>query len=121
MSKSIILQFFATDLVAKVEDLSAPVLSEPISGIVPTDGNHRQEMARFRGSLADFAAARSRTYEAYAVKAGAVLTPAEGANGTAVAGQSAFMAVAEGDIEPLGVGSSAEIRERFAAWVSAQG
>lgn len=121
MSKSITLQFFAADVLARIEDPAKPVLTDAISGIVPTDGNYRTDMARFRGSLADMAAARQRTYQAYAVPAGTALAEAEGANGTSVAGQSAFMSVDADVVVDLGVGTSAEIRQKFAAWLSAQG
>jgi hypothetical protein len=135
MSSFRTLQFFADELLSKLTDESLEsllagdveavlVLAEPMSAIDPTDGGHRDQIARFRGSLAERAAAMRRTFRAYAIPAGTEMIAGVGVNGTTVAGNSAFLQVPEGTLvkaNDLGDGASADIRERFVTWVEAQG
>ena len=130
MSSTRTLQFFLNELLAKLtpESLAAVesgdpdakvILSEAMSAIDPTDGGHRDAVARYRGGLSDRIALQSRRFVAWAIPAGTEMTQAVGANGVTVAGNSVFLAVDSKvlvDANRLGEGSSAEIRDRFIAW-----
>lgn len=132
MSGTKTLQFFADELLRKISEESVAnldveggeiVLIEAMSAIELTDVNHRQTVARFRGSLAEKARLSQREYSAYAIPAGTVLTAGVGGNGVTVAGNNAFMNVPEGVLvkdNALGAGDSATIREAFVKWEERQ-
>lgn len=125
------LQFFADVVLRSVSEADAEALLsdqaetvtlvESVTAITPTNGQRRTEMARFRGSFADYAKARApREYPAYAIPKGTVLVPAVGSEGVTVAGNAAFFAVPEAILaekaNELGSGTSAEISAAMELW-----
>lgn len=128
------LQFFANEVLLSVTEKSfealasgdpkaTVVLSKPMSAIDPTDGDHRDKVARFRGSVADRIALMNRTYKAYAIPAGIALTLGTGVNDETVSGNAMFLDVPSEALEgnELGEGlTSAEVRAAFQAWIARQ-